>query len=128
MTQANQALAVAKLHLEAAQKEADALVAKGKAEAAVILLQRQAEAEPLRQQVAAFGDGTAYAQYFFYQKVAPSIQTILATTDGPFADIFRQFTAINPAPKTDSRKRPMSLSPPRASNNTSPPETQNEQK
>ena len=59
---------MAKLQLEAAQKEADALVAKGEAEAAVILLHAQAEAEPLRQQVAAFGDGQAYAQYFFYQK------------------------------------------------------------
>ena len=32
------------------------------AEANVILLNKQAEAEPLRQQVAAFGDGKAYAQ------------------------------------------------------------------
>jgi len=104
ITQANQALAVAKLHLEAAQKEADAQVAKGEADAAVILLQRQAEAEPLRQQVEAFGDGTAYAQYFFYQKVAPSIKSILATTDGPFADIFRQFTAPGASTKTTASK------------------------
>jgi regulator of protease activity HflC (stomatin/prohibitin superfamily) len=103
ITGANQALAVGTLKLEAAQKEADALVAKGQADADVILLQRQAEAEPLRQQVQAFGDGTAYAQYFFYQKVAPSIKSILATTDGPFADIFRQFTAPISG-KSDSTK------------------------
>ncbi|MDB5354536.1 MAG: hypothetical protein JWN24_989 [Phycisphaerales bacterium] len=96
LTQASQALAVAKLHLEAAQKEADAVVAKGEADANVILLNRQAEAEPLRQQVLAFGDGSAYAQYFFYQKVAPSMKSILTTTDGPFADIFRQFTNVGP--------------------------------
>ena len=93
VTLAQQDLAVMKLKLEASQKEADALTARGQAEAAVILLQRQAEAEPLRQQVAAFGDGQAFAQYFFYQKVAPSIKTILTNTDGPFADIFKQFNA-----------------------------------
>ncbi len=94
ITKANQELAVAKLRLEAAQKEADALIAKGQADANVILLQRQAEAEPLRQQVQAFGDGNTYAQYFFFQKIAPSFKSILATTDGPFADIFRQFITV----------------------------------
>jgi len=105
VTKANQDLAVAKLKLEAAQKEADAFIARGQADASVILLQRQAEAEPLRQQVSAFGDGTAYAQYFFYQKIAPSIKSILTTTDGPFADIFRQFTAMPPktGTKTDNK-------------------------
>ncbi len=97
VTQAQQELAVMKLHLEASQKEADALTARGQAEASVILLQRQAEAEPLRQQVAAFGDGQAFAQYFFYQKVAPSIKTILTSTDGPFADIFKQFNTSSGA-------------------------------
>jgi hypothetical protein len=41
--------------------------------------------------VAAFGDGNAYAQYFFYQKVAPSVKSIMANTDGPFGDLFKQF-------------------------------------
>lgn len=91
ITKANQDLAVAKLQLDAAQKQADALLARGQAEAAVVLLQRQAEAEPLRQQVSAFGDGEAYARYFFYQKTAPAIQSILTNTDGPFAELFRQF-------------------------------------
>ncbi len=93
LTEARQKLAVAKLRLDAAQKEADALVAKGQADAAVVLLNKQAEAEPLRQQVAAFGDGNNYARYFFYQKVAPSMKSILTTTDGVFADLFKQYTA-----------------------------------
>lgn len=93
ITQANQGLAVAKLRLDAAQQEADAVVAKGQAEANVILLNKQAEAEPLRQQVEAFGDGNAYARYFFYQKVAPSMKSILTNTDGVFADLFKQFAA-----------------------------------
>jgi regulator of protease activity HflC (stomatin/prohibitin superfamily) len=92
LTRADQELAVAKLKLEAAQKQAEATVARGTAEANVVLLKLQAEAEPLRQQVQAFGgDGRAYAQFFFYQKVAPSIKSILTNSDGPFADVFKQF-------------------------------------
>ena len=69
------------------------------AEANVVLLQKQAEAEPLRQQVAAFGDGNAYAQFFFFQKLAPSVKSILTNTDGPFADLFHQLAApLKPAP------------------------------
>jgi regulator of protease activity HflC (stomatin/prohibitin superfamily) len=92
VTHAEQELAVAKLQLQAAQQEADAQVAKGKAEAAVVLLQKQAEAEPLRQQVQAFGGGDAFARYFLYQKLAPSMKTFLTNTDGPFADVFKQFS------------------------------------
>jgi regulator of protease activity HflC (stomatin/prohibitin superfamily) len=93
VTQARQGLEVAKLRLEAAQKEADAKVALGEAEANVILLNKQAEAEPLRQQVAAYGDGTAYAQFLFYEKVAPAVQTIMTNSDGMFAELFKQFLA-----------------------------------
>ena len=93
LTKAQQELAVAKLKLDAAQKLADALVSRGKAEAEVILLKRIAEAEPLKQQVQAFGGGDAYARFFFYQKVAPSVKSSLTNTEGPFADMFKQFTA-----------------------------------
>lgn len=90
ITKAKQDLEVAKLNLQAAQKLADAQVAQGTADANVILLNKQAEADPLRQQIQAFGGGENYAQYFFYQKVAPSVKSILTNTDGPFADLFRQ--------------------------------------
>jgi len=96
LTQARQKLAVAKLRLEAARQQADATVARGQAEANIILLQKQAEAEPLRQQVAAFGGGEAYARYFFYQRIAPSIKSILSNTEGPFADLFKQFAVSAP--------------------------------
>jgi hypothetical protein len=77
----------------------------GQADANVILLQQQAQAEPLRQQVQAFGgDGNTYAQYFFYQKVAPSVKSIMANSDGPFADLFKQFLANPPAPKSTGEK------------------------
>jgi regulator of protease activity HflC (stomatin/prohibitin superfamily) len=96
LTQARQKLAVAKLRLEAARQQADATVARGQAEANIILLKKQAEAEPLRQQIAAFGGGDAYARYFFYQRIAPSIKSILSNTEGPFADLFKQFAVPVP--------------------------------
>ena len=105
VTKANQELAVAKLQLQAAQQQADAQIAKGRADAAVILLQKQAEAEPLRQQVAAFGDGNAYAQYFFYQKLAPSIKSILTNTEGPFADLFKQFSQPAQGPTRNNAEK-----------------------
>ena len=91
VTRANRELEVAKLALEAAEKEGAALLARGRAEANVILLEYQARAEPLKNAVEAFGDGATYAQMFFLEKIAPSIRSILSNTEGPFADIFRQF-------------------------------------
>lgn len=105
VTKAQQELAVAKLQLQAAQQQADATIAQGKADAAVVLLQKQAEAEPLRQQVAAFGDGNAFAQYYFYQKLAPSVKSILTSTDGPFADLFKQLTAPVKSPSSSAAQK-----------------------
>jgi regulator of protease activity HflC (stomatin/prohibitin superfamily) len=98
VTKANQELAVAKLRLEAAQKEADALLERGRAQAAVVLLNKEAEAKPLADQVRAFGDGNAYAQFFFYQKMAGSVKSVLTNTDGPFGDVFKQFGQPTTAP------------------------------
>ena len=44
----------------------------------------------------AFGDGEVYAQYFFYQKLGPALKSVLASTEGPFAEIFRALTATGP--------------------------------
>jgi regulator of protease activity HflC (stomatin/prohibitin superfamily) len=118
ITQAQQELEVAKLRLEAAEKQAEALVSRGKAEAAVVLLKKQAEAEPLKQQVAAFGgDGRAYAQYFFYQKTAPSMKSILINTDGPFAELFKQYMP-SAAAQTAGEQKP--ATPPSRSPTPSP--------
>lgn len=91
VTQANRELEVAKLRLEAAEKEAAAIVARGEAEANVILFDYKARAEPLADAVMAFGGGMPYAQHFYLMKVAPSIQSILTSSEGPFADIFSSF-------------------------------------
>ena len=98
VTAANRELEVAKLALQAAEKEASALLARGRAQANVVLLEYQARAEPLQRAVRAFGDGTTYAQMFFLQKVAPAIQSILSNTEGPFAEIFKQFQTYPQTP------------------------------
>lgn len=103
ITQAERELEVARLNLEAAEKQAAATRAKGEAEANVVLFGYQARAEPLKTAVSAFGDGDIYAQQFFYQKVAPAIQSILTNTEGPFAEIFKQFQPL-PAPTPAASK------------------------
>lgn len=105
ITRANRELEVARLNLEAAEKEAAAIRSRGKAEADVVLFEYQARAEPLQRAVAAFGDGVAYAQQFFYQKVAPSIQTILTDTEGPFGDIFRELQSVRRSPQRSGGER-----------------------
>jgi regulator of protease activity HflC (stomatin/prohibitin superfamily) len=97
VTQANKRLEVARLALEAARETAQAKLSRGKADAEVILLNAEAEARPLADAVSAFGGGETYAQYFFYQKLGPALKSVLASTDGPFADIFR---ALSASPRT----------------------------
>ncbi len=98
VTQARKEFEVGKLELEAATKEADAIRSRGKAEADVVLFNYQAQAEPLERSVNAFGSGTAYAQHFFLQRIAPSIQSILSNTDGPFAETFKRLQTFESRP------------------------------
>ncbi len=97
LTGANQRLEVAKLNLEAARQTAAAILSRGQAEAEVALLRFAAEAQPLHDAVLAFGDGETYAQYFFYQKLGPAVKSVLASTDGPLADIFKALSHAPPA-------------------------------
>jgi len=56
--------------------------------------------------VSAFGDGNAYAQYFFFQKLAPSVKSILTNTEGPFADLFHQLAApVKTTPTSQGQKQ-----------------------
>lgn len=94
LTEAAKRLEVAKLRLEAAREQAAAQLARGKAEAEVVLLDYEAEANPLQDAILAFGTGEAYAQYHFFQKLAPALKSVLASTEGPFADIFRDLSGL----------------------------------
>jgi|CXWL01.1.fsa_nt_gi regulator of protease activity HflC (stomatin/prohibitin superfamily) len=98
VTNAQRQFEVGKLQLEAAAKQAQAVVSRGKAEADVVLFHYQAKAEPLATAVQAFGGGKAYAQQFFFQRVAPSITSITTNTDGPFAEIFKQLQSFDAKP------------------------------
>lgn len=95
LTEANKRFEVAKLDLEAAKENAVALVSRGEASAEVILLNYEAEAKPLSDAIRAFGGGESYAQYFFYQKLGPALKSVLASTDGPFAEIFRNLSNVS---------------------------------
>ncbi len=96
LTEAQKRLEVARLNLEAAKEQAAAKTARGEAEADVITLNYKAEAEPLADAIRAFGGGETYAQYFFYQQLAPALRSVLASTDGPFAEIFTSLSRSVP--------------------------------
>ncbi|MEI6085934.1 MAG: hypothetical protein WCS70_16755, partial [Verrucomicrobiota bacterium] len=85
-------LDVTRKDLETAEKQALAIVSVGQGEADVISYTRAAEAGALRATVAAFGTGASYARYLYLQKVAPNIESILANTDGPLAEPFRELS------------------------------------
>lgn len=103
ITEANRGLQVARLGLEAARQEAQAIQARGEAEAEVVRLHLEAQTAPLRDAVAAFGDGEAYAQFHFYQKLGPALKSVLASTEGPFAEIFRSLAAQRPVSPSEPR-------------------------
>ena len=106
VTQAKRELEVNKLDLEAAKKQAEAIRARGQADANVILADYQARAEPLARSVRAFGDGVSYAQQFYFQKVAPAIRSILTNADGPFSETFKALQATPPETATSKGGRP----------------------
>jgi regulator of protease activity HflC (stomatin/prohibitin superfamily) len=74
--------------LEASRKEAEAILARGKAQADVTLLESQAEADSFKKAIEAFKSPEIFAYYEFLNRVAPAINTIFANTDSPFGKIF----------------------------------------
>ena len=92
MTQARRKFAVAEVGLESAKDRAAQILAKGKAEAAVTVMQHEAEVEAIRSKVKAFGSGPAFAENQLIKKLSPGIRMILSNTDGPFAELFERFT------------------------------------
>jgi SPFH domain / Band 7 family len=81
-------LEVAKKDLETAEKTAQAIVSTGQGDADVISYTRKAEASALKAAVTPFGNGSAYARFLYYNKVAPNIESILANSDGALAQPF----------------------------------------
>jgi len=94
VTRAQRELEVGKIQLEAAKDKAAAVLAQGKAEAAVTVMAHKAEAEGVRAKVSAFGKGDKYAEYTLIMKLAPGIKEILSNTEGPFAKLFERFISL----------------------------------
>jgi len=101
VTKAEEKLSVARLHLEAAQDEAEAIRARGNGAAQVTRLKNEAEAAGWKQSVAAYdGDGQQFAQYVLYQKLAGAYQQLMINTaDSPLMKVFDGFTP-RPQPHT----------------------------
>jgi len=97
VTKAEERKSVAQFKLDAAKDEAEAILAKGKAEAEVIGFQNEAEAAGWKRAVEAFsGDGSQYARYVLYQKMAVAYREIMVNTaDSPIMKIFESFAPGN---------------------------------
>ncbi len=89
----NENLGVAKLKLEAAKDEAEAITSRAKADAEVIEFNNQADAAGWKKAVEAFGgEGAEYARYVLNRKLAPAYRKIMANTeDSPIMKIFESF-------------------------------------
>jgi regulator of protease activity HflC (stomatin/prohibitin superfamily) len=101
LAEANRDKDVAVESLAAAKDQAAAIVAQKQAEAAVIEFQNQAEAAGWKSSVEAFGgDGSAFARYVMFQKLAPGFRSIMANTgDSPLMNMFKNITEKKEQPK-----------------------------
>jgi regulator of protease activity HflC (stomatin/prohibitin superfamily) len=116
--EANQRLKVAEFELKAAQDQAAATLALGKATADVIRFDNEAEAAGWRKSVEAFsGEGNEFARWVFLSKIAPAFRSMMVNTaDSPLMDMFGSFdesvetsakkaragTSANPLPAASS--------------------------
>ena len=91
VSQATQDLENAQLALDAAEKQAEATLATGKAEAAVIVLQNEAEIAGLRKAAAGFANVQTFAQYNLMKKLGPALTEIFASDDSDFGRLFSDY-------------------------------------
>jgi hypothetical protein len=100
VTKAQKDLAVARINLDAAKDKAAQALAKGKAEAEVIVMKHTAEAEAVKAKVSAFKTGEKYAEYQLIIKFSPGIRRILSNTEGLFARLFERFAKMGASKET----------------------------
>jgi regulator of protease activity HflC (stomatin/prohibitin superfamily) len=91
LSQATQELENAQLALDAAEKQAEATITKGKAEAAVIGLQNEAKVAGLRKAVQGFVDVQSFAQYNLMNRLGPALTEIFAADDSEFGRLFSNY-------------------------------------
>jgi hypothetical protein len=82
---------VAVEELAAAKDRAAAVLSQKTAEAAKVRFENEATAAGWKRSVEAFnGDGSAFARYTLYQKLAPGFRSIMTNTaDSPLMEMFR---------------------------------------
>jgi hypothetical protein len=91
-----QELKAARVRLEAARDRVKATLSKGKAEAAVINAQNEAEVSGLRTAIQGFASADHYAQYQVIAKMAPALAEIFASDDSDFAKLFAGYLTTTP--------------------------------
>jgi uncharacterized membrane protein YqiK len=92
-----QELENAQLALDAAEKQAEATLANGKAEAAVITLQNEAEVAGLRKAVQGFASVQTFAQFHLMKKLGPALTEIFASDDSEFGRLFSNYLTQPPS-------------------------------
>jgi hypothetical protein len=78
--------------LETAENQSQAIISTGQGDADVITYTRTAEANALRAIITPFGNGEEYARYLYLKKIAPNINSILANSEGPLGEPFRDLS------------------------------------
>jgi hypothetical protein len=86
----------AQLRLDAARQQANAIMAKGTAEATVIGSQNEAEIAGLRKAIQGFRSVQDFAQYQIMKRLGPALTEIFASDDSEFAKIFSTFMTSRP--------------------------------
>jgi hypothetical protein len=110
LAQYKQELENAQLALDAAEKQAEATLAKGKAEAAVINLQNEAEVAGLRKAVQGFASVQTFAQFHLMKKLGPALTEIFASDDSEFGRLFSNYLT-QPAAGAQKPPTPPALAP-----------------
>jgi regulator of protease activity HflC (stomatin/prohibitin superfamily) len=100
LSEAHRDKEVAAEALAAAKDKAAATMSQKSAEAASIGFENEANAAGWKRSVEAFGgDGSAYARYVLYQKLAPGFRSIMTNTaDSPLMEVFH---GLSGPPKKD---------------------------
>jgi regulator of protease activity HflC (stomatin/prohibitin superfamily) len=105
LSQATQDLENAQLSLDAAEKQAEAKLTKGKADAAVINLQNEAKVAALRKSAQGFANVQSFAQYNLMNKLGPALSEIFAADDSDFGRLFSNYLS---QPAESAKKPPAS--------------------
>lgn len=110
VTEAEERLSVAQLRLDAAKDEAEAVLARGRAEAEVIGFQNEAEAAGWKNSVLAFdGRGDQFARYVLLQKMSGAYRRMMVNTaDSPIMQIFQSFVSESSGQPAIQAQQPQS--------------------